>query len=284
MPVPKIQGVNSQTRRDIPSRVFVYGTLKKGFSNHEHFLKEAKELGTASIEGLMFHLGAFPAVNLSERFTRIHGEVYQVNWDQLVALDGLEGVAHGFYDRIEAQVDPHGIVWMYIFAHQRAAREQFLIPSGVWRGTDTPKMKWAGFGKGVEIGSFETRSAQSEIKVGAGTSDYVLRRSPLDGSYKLINKKTREVIGSYIHLREMLSKEEPAKTILSLPRPTLAELNAKEKEEGSKVSRVGSTVRDIVHQHPSTPIVWSDGSYVIEPKEVKIPQAARILGIKYGEA
>jgi gamma-glutamylcyclotransferase (GGCT)/AIG2-like uncharacterized protein YtfP len=287
MPAPQIQGItsngpyssNSQSRRTGPQKVFVYGTLKKGFRNHGYYLKEDKELGTATIEGLMFHLGAYPAINLSERFTRIHGEVYEVTWDKILALDGLEGVGHNFYDRIEAKVEPHGVVWTYIFPHDRAARESWVVTSGVWRGPDTPKVKWGGFGKGVEIGTFATRSQEDEIRIGSGESDYVLRRSEADNNYKLINKKTREVLGSYTYLRDMVGSDGNTKPVLGLPagvrRPPLPP----------------------TQQHPNYPIVWAPPEYKQihereavnsnikeETIEEDIPQSAKFLGIKYGEA
>lgn len=300
-PAPQIQRVgtykyNSENRREGLQRVFVYGTLKKGFGNHERLLKECKELGQASIEGLMFHLGGFPAINLAEQFSVILGEVYEVTWDKILELDQLEGVGHNFYDRIEAKVEPHGIVWTYTFPADRARNEQWVVPGGVWDGPNTNKVKWAGFGKGVEIGAFETRSAENEIKVGAGKSDYVLRRSPLDQTYKLINTKTREVLGSYKHLRDMVGKDGNTKPVLRLP--------AISRESTVDASSISTAVRDLLpvpyqrgvppaQQHPHVS-VWTPPEYkggtstradgpAVEEEE-KIPQAARLLGLKYGEA
>ena len=46
-------------------RVFVYGTLMKGESNH-HFLENSKCLGASSVEGYeMYNVGWFPAINTS---------------------------------------------------------------------------------------------------------------------------------------------------------------------------------------------------------------------------
>lgn len=295
-PAPQSQHIgtyNSQNRREGPQRIFVYGTLKKGYGNHSHYLKECKELGQARIEGLMFHLGGFPAINLTERFSSILGEVYEVTWDNILSLDQLEGVGHNFYDRIEAKVEPHGIVWTYIFPSDRARKEQWVVPSGIWSGPDTTKVKWAGFGKGVEVGVFATRSAEDEIKIGAGESDYILRRSPLDSTYKLINKKTREVIGSYKHLRDMVGTDGNTKPVLRLP--------AVSRESTVDASTIGTAVRSQlpvpyatglapIHQHPNMPIIWTPpehkGGARTETKteEESIPQAARLLGLKYGEA
>lgn len=269
---------NSMHRRNGPQKVFVYGTLKKGFHNHKHFLANCKELGEASIEGYMFHLGGCPAINLSEAFSRILGEVYEVTWDEILAMDMLEGVGRNFYDRIEAKVIPHGTVWMYVFPHAKAAKEEYVVPSGVWTGVDTVKVKWGGFGKGIEIGSFQAQPSLDEIKVGPGNGNFVLRRSELDQTYKLINKNTLEVVGSYKHLRTMVGRDGVTKPVLSLPAITRATTDSAVKE----------VLNLPYHIPPSQSIVWDppreSGAYEILPKEEKIPQAARLLGIKYGEA
>lgn len=303
MPAPQIQTVirdrhtpNSLTRRAGPQKVFVYGTLKKGFGNHTHYLGSSKFLSAAAIEGIMFHLGGFPAINLSEKFSRIHGELYEVTWDQILRMDQLEGVGRDFYDRIEARVEPYGIkagealpiVWTYVFPRDRAAKEAFVVPSGTWQGPNTARVKWGGFGKGVEIGSFETKSGTDEIKIGAGESAYVLRRSAMDSTYKLVNKESGEVLGSYTHLRDMVVEDGNRKPVLRLPAravPTTA-------GTGGMQERVADAIRlDAYKPYApaprTTPIVYvppMSGIPADKDKEEDIPQAARLLGLKYGEA
>lgn len=289
MPVPQRQVLlpnghphtfQSRERREGPQKVFVYGTLKKGFPNHERCLKGAKDNGIARLEGLMFHLGAFPAINLSERFSTITGEVYEVDWDHIDSMDILEGVANNYYTRIEAPVKPHGMVWTYIFTHDKAEQQTFVIPSGWWRGPETPRVKWAGFGKGVEIGSFETRSVPSEIKIGPGTSDYILRRDETDTSYKLIHKPDGEVIGSYLHLRDMVSKDVTTKPVLRLPGVAREVLPA---QNPVVVSEVKKNIYG-VPADPRLPIIWTPETEAEVEIEEEIPQAAQFLGIKYGVA
>ena len=70
--------------------VFVYGTLKKGKSNHD-FLKDSKFLNDAKIHGVtMYNLGHYPALVLSGHAS-VSGEVYRVNSKTLEHLDHLEG-------------------------------------------------------------------------------------------------------------------------------------------------------------------------------------------------
>lgn len=284
---PQIQGLNSMTRREGPQKIFVYGTLKKGHGNHEYHLKDCRELGSAIVEGIMFHLGGCPAISLYEPFTSIHGEVYEVVWDQIIAMDQLEGVGRGFYDRVQTNVEPFGAVWTYVFSWKKASEQQYIIPTGVWTGRDSPRVKWLGFGKGIEVGSFETNSSLDEIKVGVGDGDWVLRRFAMDRTYKLLNRKTGEILGSYKHLRDMTGKDGRKKPVLSLPsvsRPTVPISTVIAEALRKPVIEAPTQI------HPSVPILWvpdEDGRAVLTPpeeSEESIPQAARLLGLKYGAA
>jgi gamma-glutamylcyclotransferase (GGCT)/AIG2-like uncharacterized protein YtfP len=86
------------------SIVFVYGTLKKGFSNHI-LLEKSMFLGSHTIprnKGLvMYDNGFFPELTKAtdkKMATKIVGELYLVDDDTLENLDCLESV--GFmYDR-----------------------------------------------------------------------------------------------------------------------------------------------------------------------------------------
>ena len=95
------------------TRVFVYGTLKRGFSNH-HVLSS----GTASrfvARGSTLH--TFPLIidaycipylvalprNAKPAGHRIHGELWDVDADRLAELDRFEG-APGRYERRETLV------------------------------------------------------------------------------------------------------------------------------------------------------------------------------------
>lgn len=92
------------------AKVFVYGTLKQGHGNNQHYLKEAQFLGKGHILGFdLFDLGAFPAIvhQQEPHNTPVHGEIYEVTPEQLLSVDGLEGFRNGysgFYDRKEVIV------------------------------------------------------------------------------------------------------------------------------------------------------------------------------------
>lgn len=74
------------------NKVFVYGTLKKGYGNHS-LLREAKFIGEALTlkRFRLFDVG-FPYAVPSQRGARLKGEVYEVNSPEIMkALDWLEG-------------------------------------------------------------------------------------------------------------------------------------------------------------------------------------------------
>ena len=88
--------------------VFVYGTLKKGGSNH-HCLMGQKFLGAArTIPGFrLYDLGGHPGmIPLPEDTAGVIGEVWEVDAASLAQLDVFEGTAEKVYERAPAQLQP----------------------------------------------------------------------------------------------------------------------------------------------------------------------------------
>lgn len=72
-------------------RVIVYGTLKKGFSNHR-LLQTSKFLGKALTKNkYKMTRSGIPFVNEDIPETQITGEVYEVDPENMPSLDRLEG-------------------------------------------------------------------------------------------------------------------------------------------------------------------------------------------------
>lgn len=109
-------------------KVFVYGSLKKGYGNHR-LLEDAKYLGTHVTDPAytMVGLGGFPGVILTGD-TSIHGELYEVTPMEFEYLDGLEGYP-SFYNRTKISTD-HGEAWMYYLDDEYLGYEK--INEGVW--------------------------------------------------------------------------------------------------------------------------------------------------------
>ncbi|MEX0732767.1 MAG: gamma-glutamylcyclotransferase family protein [Aquisalimonadaceae bacterium] len=109
-------------------RVFVYGSLRRGGTNHR-FLKGGRLLGGHRTEPhfRMLNLGRFPGV-VQPGTTAIIGEVYGVNRRVLAALDVLEDYPRS-YTRSRIAT-PWGDAWIYLYL---AGRQRFPeIAGGDW--------------------------------------------------------------------------------------------------------------------------------------------------------
>jgi gamma-glutamylaminecyclotransferase len=88
--------------------IFVYGTLKRGGSNHG-FLAAQKYVGDArTILGFtLYELDGYPGM-VAEPTDRegVTGELWQVDAACLSALDELEGLAEGMYRRVAVPLGP----------------------------------------------------------------------------------------------------------------------------------------------------------------------------------
>ena len=106
-------------------RVFVYGTLKAGRSNHGA-LEGSVYLGRATIKGpfALVDLGWYPAVvKLPEGATvrEIGGEVYEIDGDTLSTLDMIEGHP-SYYQREKIMTSLGSKAWCYFLDESHANR------------------------------------------------------------------------------------------------------------------------------------------------------------------
>jgi gamma-glutamylcyclotransferase (GGCT)/AIG2-like uncharacterized protein YtfP len=130
------------------ARLFVYGTLLRGFENAA-FLQSPEKvtfLGIGTIEGQLFDLGPFPAFVLSSnntdaKKTEIKGEIHKIEDPEVLfeTLDLIEGYNHQHPERslfirekVTARTENGEIeVWVYIY-HQSLDGSR-LIESGDYR-------------------------------------------------------------------------------------------------------------------------------------------------------
>ncbi len=117
--------------KDKINKVFVYGTLKKGYHNHIRLLSTSTFLGDflTSPKYNMISLGGFPGV-LKYGKTSILGEVYEVDDGTFYQLDCLEGYPR-MYTRDKIKTT-YGKAWMYIYNTSRQYTTKEFIKSGVW--------------------------------------------------------------------------------------------------------------------------------------------------------
>lgn len=99
--------------------VAVYGTLKRGQSNHYLIASSGGEyIRDAIVPGIMQCNGGFPMAKLFDKESdeTILVEVFKINDECLADLDSLEGVKHNFYRRVDVSAYVWGVtetVWMY---------------------------------------------------------------------------------------------------------------------------------------------------------------------------
>ena len=84
----------------ITTRVFVYGTLKRGDSRHDA-LSDQRFIDVAATQPAyrLYDLGEYPGLVTFDSGDSIPGELYEVDADCLQNLDVIEGVAEGYYSR-----------------------------------------------------------------------------------------------------------------------------------------------------------------------------------------
>lgn len=109
-------------------KVFVYGSLKKGFQNHS-LLKESKFIGNAEISGYkMYNLGYFPGIVESDAKNIVKGEIYKIDKNVETRLDYLEGIPHLY--RKEYINTEFGVCIVYVYNRDVSMDE--IINSGEW--------------------------------------------------------------------------------------------------------------------------------------------------------
>ena len=118
-------------------QVAVYGTLKKGFSNHI-LLADSPLVDEGWILGLsLYDLGPFPAAKRSHSPQPVFVEVYAVTAATLRRLDELEDYypdspQTSLYVRKRMQVEGSSSCWVYIY--NRSVAHHPLIEDGIWLG------------------------------------------------------------------------------------------------------------------------------------------------------
>ncbi len=118
-----IRGTYVETKTLMKHRIFVYGTLKRGYSRHDllkgqNFLGEMKTTRNYRL----YKCGSFPALvevpreDVDLPGVEVQGELWEVDDDCLRALDSVEGVDAGLFERRVIRLLGHeGQVEAYIF-------------------------------------------------------------------------------------------------------------------------------------------------------------------------
>ncbi len=89
--------------------VFVYGTLRRGGSNHFR-MAGGEFVAAATVAGRLYRIDWYPGLVLDDAGDEIHGEVFSVNAEQLAALDIFEGLSAGEIEGSEYRRVPAAVV------------------------------------------------------------------------------------------------------------------------------------------------------------------------------
>ena len=115
--------------------VFVYGTLKRGCSNHAYLGGQIYVGDASTVPGFsLYELDGYPGMvaTNSEVSESVTGEVWSVDAAGLGQLDRLEGIAEGLYHREPVPLLPpfnDRLVQTYLYARSIAGRRKL---GGTW--------------------------------------------------------------------------------------------------------------------------------------------------------
>lgn len=106
------------------TKLFVYGTLKRGGDlHHELAAQKLRFLGTAKIQGRLFHIAgeSYPGATATDSDQYIKGELYELfePAEILKRIDEIEGCDEGLYERklVNAWLGNKKIrAWAYFYA------------------------------------------------------------------------------------------------------------------------------------------------------------------------
>ena len=139
-------------------KVFVYGTLMEGESNHD-YLENSECLGKAFIEGYdMYDVGFYPAIVPGDSL--IVGELYDVPLEDMPSIDMLEGEGSLYVKKCEAVSDYSGnisIAFVYVYLGEVESLERISAwnEEYVWYVSYGSNMLKKRFMHYIEGGSFE---------------------------------------------------------------------------------------------------------------------------------
>ncbi len=94
---------------EVLERVFVYGTLRRGASNHFR-VGDGGFVGGGRVRGGLYRIDWYPGLVLDSEGDEVIGDVFDVSAGRLAELDLFEGLPQGFlvgqeYRRVRTMVD-----------------------------------------------------------------------------------------------------------------------------------------------------------------------------------
>jgi gamma-glutamylaminecyclotransferase len=116
-------------------KIFVYGTLKKGFINHWR-LKDSRKIGDGWVYGELYSVysNSLPILKASD-VSKVYGEIYEVSLKTLRRLDKLEGHP-GWYRRTRVFATlGYEVLEVEVYVFQGHKNQHWhRIANGIWKG------------------------------------------------------------------------------------------------------------------------------------------------------
>lgn len=118
-------------RHPVEQRLFVYGSLKRGFRHHDQLAGARFIALTRSADGYeLVRIGQYPAMVGVRGAGRVVGELYAVDAALLRHLDAFEEVPER-YQRVWIEIEIGGLAWCYTVT-PGAARGGERLGGGAW--------------------------------------------------------------------------------------------------------------------------------------------------------
>ena len=158
----EIRAINRYFRQ---RKVFVYGTLMKGETNHD-FLQNATFLDKTVIEGYdMYNVGWYPAIIDGEGLAI--GEVYSVPVEDMASIDSLEGEG-SLYEKRCVRITVNGVQdFAFVYVYLDDCSDLVKIPSWrehVWYVSYGSNMLEERFMRYIKGGSYEGSAYREPCK------------------------------------------------------------------------------------------------------------------------
>jgi gamma-glutamylaminecyclotransferase len=118
-------------------RLFVYGSLKRGFRHHGLLAGSELECAASTARGFCLVLqGEYPALVRRGGRGSVEGEVYRVTEELLVELDRFEGCPE-YYQRESIPLDDGSSALSYVIPPERALALP-AVPGSRWTESPLP--------------------------------------------------------------------------------------------------------------------------------------------------
>jgi len=122
--------------------VAVYGTLKRGHSNHGVIIASGASfvMATTTTNKMIMYDGPYPkVVDRSAPYTgsRIHVEIWKV--ERFDRLDALEGHPNHFRRGVQSFTGMKELCWMYKYRLPINVEEERIVESGRWHRPEPPE-------------------------------------------------------------------------------------------------------------------------------------------------